>query len=341
LRRSKRPLIIASRKSALAKAQAQAVGRALSKLHPGLELVYKWIESEGDQLANARLADAGGKGLFAKAVEAELLAKRADIAVHSLKDLPVEKTIGLSISAIPHREDPRDCLVSRLGVTRVEDLPRSALVGTASPRRAAQLLQARPDLKVGLIRGNVETRLRKVLGHECIPAEETAKVILAEFDATLLAIAGLNRLGLQRFAASPVPTDLILPAAAQGALAIQCRSDDHVTISRTLLLNDPVTSTAVHAERQVIKLLQGDCHSPVGVLANYLGDGRYAIQARVISGDGSRSAQASVEAPIKTLGKAVNQLVKNLQEQGASQILSHSTWLAHAQVPHARPATPD
>ncbi len=328
MRHSKRPLIIASRKSALARIQAQAVGQALAKLNPALSVIYKWIESEGDQLLNIPLTNQGGKGLFAKAVEQALLEKKADIAVHSLKDIPVNLTPGLTISAIPRREDVRDCLVSQIDAATPAHLSPGAVVGSASPRRAAQLLRLRPDLKLKLIRGNVETRLRKVLGHEKVSPYVAAPIgvplvdaVPLEFDATLLAVAGLNRLNLARFAAHPIDPQVMLPAAAQGALAIQCRSDDHVTLSRTLMLNDPVTSTAVHAERNIVELLEGDCHSPIAALVIRLSADKYRLQARVISPDGSRMAEAHAESPVRTLGKAVNALVEDLKKQDAKAIL--------------------
>ncbi len=325
-------MIIASRKSALARIQAQAVGQALARLNPTLSVIYKWIESEGDQLLNIPLTNQGGKGLFAKAVEQALLEKKADIAVHSLKDIPVNLTPGLTISAIPRREDPRDCLVSQVDAPTFDQLPLGAVVGSASPRRAAQLLRLRPDLKITLIRGNVETRLRKVLGSEKVNphipnAHGPAPIDTAppQFDATLLAVAGLNRLGLGHFAAHPIATDIMLPAAAQGALAIQCRSDDHVTLSRTLVLNDPVTSTAVHAERHIVELLEGDCHSPIAALVTRLSADRYLLQARVISHDGQRMAQATAESPVRTLGKSVQSLVADLKSQDAQGILASAS----------------
>jgi hydroxymethylbilane synthase len=332
LRRSKRPLIIASRKSALARIQAQAVGQALARLNPTLSVIYKWIESEGDQLLHIPLTNQGGKGLFAKAVELALLEKKADIAVHSLKDLPVDLTPGLTISAIPQREDVRDCLVSQTDAHTLLDLPPNAVVGSASPRRAAQLLRIRPDIKITLIRGNVETRLRKVLGadkvnpHIISPIGPTPVDIgPLEYHATLLAVAGLNRLGLSHFAAHPIDTATMLPASAQGALAIQCRSDDHVTLSRTLVLNDPVTSTAVHAERNIVELLEGDCHSPIAALVTRLSADRYRLEARVIAADGKRMVQATGESNVRTLGKAVQALVADLKSQGAKDILQSAT----------------
>jgi hydroxymethylbilane synthase len=333
LRHSKRPLIIASRKSALARNQAQAVGQLLARLNPALSVIYRWIESEGDLLLNVPLSSAGGKGLFAKAVELALIEKKADIAVHSLKDLPVDLTPGLTISAIPRREDVRDCLVSQTDAATPADLPPNAVVGSASPRRAAQLLRIRPDLKIRLIRGNVETRLRKVLGSQKIApfikhaigpmvAPDASTV---EFDATLLAVAGLNRLNLVQFAVHPIDIQTMLPAAAQGALAIQCRSDDHVTLSRTILLNDPITSTAVHAERNIVQLLEGDCHSPIAALVQRLSADKYHLQARVISHDGTRMAEAQAESTVRSLGKTVIALVEDLKNQDAKGILKDAS----------------
>lgn len=280
-------------------------------MHPRLAVEYVWIESEGDQLTNQSLAASGGKGLFARAVERALLAGEADIAIHSLKDLPTTNTPGLTTVAIPPRADARDCLITHHAATTIEDLPHNAVIGTASPRRAAQLLQRRSDLDMQLLRGNVDTRLRKVLEEK-------------QVDATLLAAAGLARCGLDEYAKLPLDPDIMLPAAGQGALAVQCRIDDSVSMGRCLPMNHAATSAAVHCERAVIAGLSGDCHSPIAVYAQPLEPGgqQYRLRAAVWAPDGSQCARIDVESAFNNLSKAAAQAVAALKDQGAEQLLA-------------------
>lgn len=312
MRKSRRPLVIASRRSMLARAQAESIGQVLKRLHPAVEISYLWIESEGDRLADAALAESGGKGLFASALEKEVLTGRADLAVHSLKDLPAQsprggKTSGLAIAAIPPRADVRDCLISHGGAARIEDLPPNAVLGTASPRRAAQAQRVRPDLQVKLIRGNVDTRIKKVLDER-------------EYDATLLAVAGLQRCGLAEHAKHPLSVELMLPAACQGALALQCRADDHVTLLRCLPLNHAETATAVHVERGVVAALHGDCHSPIAALATATSTG-VRVKVRVLSPDGKQMLESTDESPLKAMGKMIKRVTQDLKNQGSDLIL--------------------
>jgi hydroxymethylbilane synthase len=297
------------------------VGAALARANSGLRVEYHWVESEGDQRPQESLAAAGGKGLFVRAIEAALLSEQADLAVHSLKDLPAQPGgtdgDGLVIAAVPRREDVRDCLVAPPAVESLEQLKPQAVVGTASPRRAAQLLRLRADLRIQLMRGNVDTRLRKVLEDQ-------------QYDATLLAVAGLRRAGLGEHARLPLDTQVMLPAAGQGALALQCRSADHVTLTRCLPLNDATTAQAVHAERQVVAALRADCHSAIAVLVepvNAAGhpngaDWAYRLRARVLSADGRKMAEADRRGPAKTLGGLVRQVVADLAAQGAREMLA-------------------
>lgn len=310
MRRSSRPIVIASRRSLLARVQAQAVGRALQRLHPHVDLEFRWIESEGDQQTERSLASSGGKGLFARAVERALLDGEADVAVHSLKDLPTQLTPGLAIAAIPRRGDARDCLIAADAAT-IEDLPHAAVVGTASPRRSAQLLRLRPDLQVVLLRGNIETRLRKVLEERLMAA-------------TLLSAAGLQRASLGQYADKPIDPEQMLPAAGQGALAIQCRMDDHVATARCLPLNDPAASAAVHFERRVVDGLAGSCHSPIAAYAQPTDPGAatFALRALVLSPDGV----TCLEAPARhtaagQLASAAAEMVQALLDQGAAAVL--------------------
>lgn len=309
MRKSRRPIVIAARPSRLAKVQAEMVGRALARLHPHVAVEYKWIESEGDQRTNASLADSGGKGLFATAVEQTLLRREADIAVHSLKDLPTDLTPGLSLAAIPKRADARDCLIAPEAKT-IGELPPNAVVGTASPRRAGQLLRLRHDLNIQLLRGNIETRIRRILDEQ-------------RMDATLLAAAGLKRAGLKKYADKPINMDDMLPAAAQGALAVQVRSDDHMSMTRCLPLNDPATSAAVYFERAVIAGLNGNCHSAIAVhAAPSDGDARrFDLRARVIGEGGDPCIEVADQADAADLTDAATRMVDKLNAQGAADLL--------------------
>ncbi|MCC6679819.1 MAG: hydroxymethylbilane synthase [Phycisphaeraceae bacterium] len=321
MRRSRKPIVIASRRSALARAQSEQVGNALARLHPNLDVEYRWIDTQGDQDPSASLADRGGKGLFTRALEQVLLAGDADIAIHSLKDLPADvMTAGLTIAAVPRRADVRDCLISHHAATRIEDLPQGATVGTSSPRRAAQLLRLRRDLRIEPMRGNVDTRVDKVLQQRVA-------------DATLLAVAGLTRLGKAEQAQHAIDLEQVLPAAAQGALALQCRSDDHVTLTRCLPINDAASATAVHAERQVVQMLGADCHSSIAVLAEPVAidpksvkrnaDAHwFRLRVRVMSPDGSQCLEADDQVKTKDLRRLVKQMVADLRQRGAVGLLA-------------------
>lgn len=314
---SLRPLVIASRRSQLARVQAEWVAARLREAHPRLEVSHVFVESAGDRFTG-RLADAGGKGMFTSSVEALLLAGHADIAVHSMKDMPIRKeelTPGLTLVAVPVREQPGDVLVGRHGAARLADLPPGALVGTASPRRQGQLLRLRPDLRTCLLRGNVETRLRKATKDPVAGGEGV--------DATLLAAAGLSRLGIA--AGVPVPTDDMLPAAGQGALAVQIRLGDAKAMRACLPLNDSTAAACVHAERLIVGLLGADCHSPVAafVVPEPVADGwpGYRVRARVLSADGARCLEAACHVPARQLAKAARDMAKDLVAKGAGELL--------------------
>jgi hydroxymethylbilane synthase len=297
----------------LARVQAEAVGRALGRMNPNIDVQYRWIESTGDQMVDQPLNDAGGKGLFTKAVELALLKGDADLAVHSCKDMPTDLTPGLIIAAIPKRGDVRDCLISPDAQT-IRDLPRNATIGTASPRRAAQLQRLRGDLEFRLLRGNIQTRLRKVLEDRVI-------------DATLLAVAGLKRAKLGQYANKPIDTDTMLPSANQGALAVQCRTDDSLSMTRCLPLNDPVTSAAVYFERAVIAGLHGNCHSSIAVLAEPTdAEARtFRLRARVLSGDGEQCLELTDVVETDDLADAAKRMVDSFVKQGAAALLRSTT----------------
>ena len=245
-------LIFATRPSALARWQTQWVIDALKNLHSDLECEEKVITTQGDKVLDKPLPEIGGKGLFTQELEMELLSGAVHCAVHSLKDLPVENPDGLTIGCIPARAEVRDALISKNGYT-LAALPEGATVGTSSLRRAAQLLSRRPDLRTESLRGNVDTRLRKALD--------------GQYDAIILAGAGLTRLGLEKHVTEWLSLDVMLPAPGQGALAVQCRLDDHETLSLLAALEDPSTRRSVTAERAFLSGLGGGCSVPVAAYA--------------------------------------------------------------------------
>lgn len=266
-------LRLGTRGSVLALAQSRLVARSLEQAYPGLRVELVVVRTSGDEIADRPLHELGGKGLFTREIEQALLAGSVDLAVHSFKDLPVTMPLvdqsELIVAAVPPREDPRDALVSS-AISRLIDLPDSARIGTGSLRRRCQLLSIRPDLEILPIRGNIDTRLRKLRA--------------GEFDALVLAIAGLKRSGL--FDAAVVhPMEEMLPAPGQGALALQCRRDDRRTQQLLAGVHDPRTATCVTAERELVRLLEGDCHSPIAALAEHTSQGLKLV-ARVGARDG-------------------------------------------------------
>jgi len=265
---------IGTRGSPLALAQAHLVLRRLAEAHhlndDACEIVV--IKTSGDRILDRPLAEAGGKGLFTKEIEEALLAGNVDLAVHSMKDVPTVLPDGLVIGATLEREDPRDAFIS-LKHAALADIPAGASVGTSSLRRQAQLLHRRPDLKVVPFRGNVETRLKKL-------AEGLA-------DATFLACAGLNRLGLARHIAAPIDTDAMLPAVAQGAIGIEIRADDADTARLVAPLNDGETALCVAAERAFLATLEGSCRTPIAGLAE-LHEGTLYFRGEILTPDGTQ-----------------------------------------------------
>jgi hydroxymethylbilane synthase len=298
-----RPLVYATRRSMLALAQCRAFVAHLCKVEPSLESRELQIVTSGDRIVDRPLADIGGKGLFVKEIEEALLDRRADFAVHSIKDVPGALPDGLVLACIPVREDPRDVLVAPHHKT-LEALPKGARVGTSSLRRAVALKARRPDLDIVPLRGNVDTRLRKVEAGEC--------------DAIVLARAGLVRLGLEAHATETLAPEVSLPAVGQGALGIECRTGDGETREILRRLHDPVTATCVIAERAVLVALEGDCKTPLGAHAQRIeSTGTIRLRAFVARPDGTelRSADRTApwpgdEAAAEALGKAVGEALK-------------------------------
>lgn len=261
-------ITIATRESPLALWQAHFVEAELKRHHPGIEVKLLGMTSRGDQLLDKPLYKVGGKGLFVKELETALLDERADIAVHSMKDVPMVLPPGLTLGVICEREDPRDALV---GVTSFDDLPEGARLGTSSLRRSCQVMQRRPDLQIGFLRGNVNTRL--------------AKLDAGEFDAIILACAGLKRLGFDDRIGAAIDEDFLLPAGGQGAVGIEHRETDSRIAELLAPLAHEETSRRVIAERTVVRRLDGGCDVPIASFAVTEGDSLW-LRARVGSSDG-------------------------------------------------------
>ncbi len=298
-------LRLGSRGSPLALWQAHHVAARLRTAWPGLEVDITIIKTEGDQRADMPLTASFGKGVFVKEIEDALLGGTIDLAVHSLKDLPTETPDGLVLAAIPSRHDARDALVCRSG-RRIEDLKPGALVATGSPRRRCQLLHARPDLRFTLVRGNVDTRLRKL--------DE------GQFDALILAVAGIERLELTQAPYTPIPFSLCLPAPGQGALAIEIRAEDATTHRMVSPLNDPQTASCVAAERGFLAALGAGCLAPAGALAT-AANGTLHLEAMIGYPDGRSQERDRIEG---ASGEAVSlgaSLAQRLFDAGGDLIL--------------------
>jgi hydroxymethylbilane synthase len=297
---------IATRKSALALWQAEYVKARLEFFHPGLVVELVPMSTQGDKILDTPLAKIGGKGLFVKELETAMLEDRADIAVHSMKDVPVEFPQGLMLSTICEREDPRDAFVSNQ-YQSLGQLPYGAVVGTSSLRRQCQIKALRPDLQIRDLRGNVNTRL--------------AKLDAGEFDAIILAAAGLIRLGFQSRIATYLPVSQSLPANGQGAVGIECRSDDLAIRALLAPLEHPPTRLAVLAERAMNRALQGGCQVPIGAFAEIDGDAMY-LRGLVGQLDGQQILQAEVRGAAADAEMLGQQLAELLLAQGAGEILA-------------------
>lgn len=297
---------IATRKSALALWQAEYVKARLEFFHPGLVVELVPMSTQGDKILDTPLAKIGGKGLFVKELETAMLEDRADIAVHSMKDVPVEFPEGLMLSTICEREDPRDAFVSN-HFSSLDQLPQGAVVGTSSLRRQCQIKALRPDLQIRDLRGNVNTRL--------------AKLDAGEFDAIILAAAGLIRLGFHARIAAYLPVSQSLPANGQGAVGIECRSDDAVVRALLAPLEHTATRQAVLAERAMNRALQGGCQVPIGAFAEIDGDKLY-LRGLVGQLDGQQILQAEVRGAAIDGEALGQQLAGMLLAQGAGAILA-------------------
>lgn len=303
---NKKYIKIGTRGSKLALTQSSMIKEEIEKKHPDVDVELVIIKTKGDKIIDSPLSKIGGKGLFVKEIEEALLEGRIDIAIHSIKDVPGELPDGLSIQFLPEREDPSDALLS-VKYDRLEDIPEGAKVGTGSLRRSSQLLNKRPDIEIIPIRGNVDTRIKKL---------ETGEV-----DAILLATSGLNRLGLSSKIKQTLPPLDFIPAVGQGALGLEVRSNDNVCNKLLEFLNHKETAIAVRAERAFLNRLEGGCQVPIGAYA-IIDNNQITIHGMVAELDGSRiikdTEKGSCEEPEK-LGK---RLAEKLLNMGADKILA-------------------
>jgi len=299
-------LRLGTRGSALAITQSGWVKRQLEAAHPGLSVELVRIKTTGDKITDVPLARVGGKGLFVKEIEEALLDGSVDLAVHSMKDVPAELPAALHIAVTTRREDVRDALISRSGEPLAR-LPHGAKVGTSSLRRRAQLLAARPDLEILPLRGNLDTRLRK-LGEN-------------EMEAIILAAAGLHRMGLEARITECLAYDVMLPAIGQGALGIELRREDARAHALTKFLDHPETAVAVVAERALLAKLEGGCQVPIAAMGRLI-DGRLRLEALVADLDGRRIIRGHVEGGPGEAASLGLKLAEELLSQGAGEILA-------------------
>ncbi|MDF0667295.1 MAG: hydroxymethylbilane synthase [Nitrospira sp.] len=298
-------LVLGTRGSKLALCQSEWFQSKVQEVAPDVRVLLKKIHTSGDKIVDVPLAKIGGKGLFVKEIEDALLAGEIDFAVHSMKDVPAQLPEGLEILCIPQREDVRDALISRAGYS-FQELPLGATIGTASLRRQAQLLQARPDLKIAMLRGNLDTRLRKLKE--------------GQFDAIVLAAAGLHRLGWSQTITEYLPFRLSLPAIGQGALGIEGRTNDAFVHSVLARLNHQATHTTVTAERAFLHRLEGGCQVPIAAHATLSGEG-LVLEGLVATVDGKTVIRDRMEGIHRRAHALGVQLAERLLTRGGDKIL--------------------
>ena len=316
---------VGTRASLLARTQTDHVIAAFTEANPGVDVETVLISTHGDR-SSAPLEQLGGTGVFVSALRDSLLSGEIDLAVHSYKDLPTADLPGIALAAVPTREDPRDALISRTGAGLLE-LGTGARVGTGSPRRAAQLRALDLGLEIVPIRGNVDTRLNRALGPD------------ADLDAVVLAAAGLRRLGRAELISELIDPMQVLPAAAQGALAVECRAEDSELIGWLTALDDPLTAAAVAAERSLLTALEAGCTAPIGALAEVveaaeteiapsaagpLGGLEIYLRGSVTAIDGSDAARLSATGPLDKAGDVGRRLAAELVELGATTMMGSS-----------------
>lgn len=305
-------LRLGTRGSSLALWQAEAVAAELRQAVPGLEIDIRVIKTQGDKILDVALSKIGDKGLFTKEIEKQLLEGQIDLAVHSMKDLPVDMPAGLCVGAVLKREDPRDILVSHKGY-RLNDLPAGAVVGTSSLRRLAQLKAYRSDLQLVDIRGNVETRIKKMKEQN--------------LDGIILAWAGVKRLGFADQVSDFLPEAVVLPAVGQGAIAVEIRENDRATAEWAARVNHNPSFLEVEAERIVMRMLQGGCQVPIGSRAE-VGDENIKIRGLVCSLDGRCCVSRNIEGPKERAAQLARDLAVQLLDRGGRVILQEIRGLA-------------
>lgn len=301
----KKSIVIGTRGSKLALWQAEHIASLIRERFPAIEVNLKKIVTTGDKILDVPLAKIGGKGLFTKELENAMLSGEIDLAVHSLKDMPTELPEGLMLAAITIRADASDAFVS-LRYNSLDELPQGAKVGTSSLRRRAQILKYRPDLQTIDLRGNLDTRIKKLENQE--------------MDAIILATAGLKRLGLEQYITQILPAAICLPAVGQGALAIETRQDDAEVLSVLEFLNDNDTIAAVTAERAYLREVQGGCQVPVGVYGKVNGD-QLLLEATILKVDGTREVREKICGGCAEAEKLGIKLAQKMLAAGGKEIL--------------------
>jgi hydroxymethylbilane synthase len=308
---NKKKIVIGTRGSKLALWQAEWVKSELEKLAPGVKVELNKIKTTGDKILDVPLAKVGGKGLFVKEIEEALLSGAADLAVHSMKDVPTDFPDGLHLPVVCEREDPRDAFISGMQgaefrIQGFKRLPNAATVGTSSLRRSCQLLSMRPDLKIAQLRGNLDTRLRKL--------DE------GQFDAIILAAAGVKRLGWSHRITEILSTEISLPAIGQGAIGIECRIGDPFINDLIVPLNHPETATCVRAERALLKKLEGGCQVPIAAHARLV-EGRIVMDGLVGSVSGDRIIKGHIQGSTGHAESLGITLAEDILSRGAKEIL--------------------
>lgn len=297
--------IVGSRRSQLALTQSKQFIKSLKEKHPDVEIEIKEIVTKGDQIVNVQLSKVGGKGLFVKEIEAALYNKEIDFAIHSLKDVPSELPEGLTLGCIPEREDPRDAYIAKNNV-KLNELHEGAIIGTSSLRRGAQLLNLYPHLKIEWIRGNIDTRLKKL---------ETEN-----FDAIILAAAGLNRMGWSSdIVTEYLAPETMLPAIGQGALGIECRSDDVETIELLSTVHDKETEICTQAEREFLRLMDGSCQVPIAGYAT-LKEDEIEFTGLIMSTDGKEKYKVTEKGTDPK--RLAQKVAEHMQDSGAQKIIA-------------------
>ncbi len=303
----KKKVVIGTRGSRLALLQTEDVKKSILQHFPVMEVEIRVIKTEGDQKLDLPLPAFGGKGAFTKEIEDALIRKEIDLAVHSVKDMPTELPDGLELIAVLKREDPRDCLISR-GGKKIMDLPKGAKIGTSSVRRTAQVKRLRPDLEPVNVRGNVETRLRKLES--------------GDYDALVMAYAGIKRLGLADRVTQILETEFFVPAAGQGIIGIEARTGDPDMVAVCAAINDDASEIQADAERTFLGFLQAGCQVPCGVLSTVKEDA-IAIHAVVLSPDGSEEIKAAKQGPVLDALELARHLADDVIKNGAKRLIGN------------------